>query len=44
VNKVTDELQEGDNVLVKVLDVDQNGRIKLSHKEAVREREAAEIS
>jgi polyribonucleotide nucleotidyltransferase len=43
VNKVTDELQEGDNVLVKVLDVDQNGRIKLSHKEAVREREAAEI-
>ena len=44
VNKVTDELQEGDQVLVKVLDVDQNGRIKLSHKEAVREREAAEIS
>ncbi len=44
VNKVTDELQEGDNVLVKVLDVDQNGRIKLSHKEAIREREAAEIS
>jgi polyribonucleotide nucleotidyltransferase len=44
VNKVTDELQEGDQVLVKVLDVDQNGRIKLSHKEAVREREAAPIS
>ena len=44
VNKVSDELQEGDQVLVKVLDVDQNGRIKLSHKEAVREREAAEIS
>ena len=44
VNKVTDELQEGDQVLVKVLDVDQNGRIKLSHKEAVREREAANIS
>jgi polyribonucleotide nucleotidyltransferase len=43
VNKVSDELQEGDQVLVKVLDVDQNGRIKLSHKEAVREREAAEI-
>ena len=39
VNKVTDELQEGDQVLVKVLDVDQNGRIKLSHKEAVRERD-----
>lgn len=43
VNKVTDELQEGDQVLVKVLDVDQNGRIKLSHKEAVRERAAAQI-
>lgn len=43
VNKVTDELQEGDQVLVKVLDVDQNGRIKLSHKEAVREQAAAQI-
>ena len=42
--KVTDELQEGDQVLVKVLDVDQNGRIKLSHKEAVREREATKLS
>lgn len=39
--KVTDELQEGDRVLVKVLEVDRSGRIKLSHKEAVREREAA---
>jgi polyribonucleotide nucleotidyltransferase len=42
--KVTDELQEGDQVLVKVLEVDRNGRIKLSHKEAIREREAAEQS
>ncbi|MEE8302187.1 MAG: polyribonucleotide nucleotidyltransferase [Candidatus Tectomicrobia bacterium] len=42
--KVTDELQEGDQVLVKVLEVDRNGRIKLSHKEAVREREAAKLS
>jgi polyribonucleotide nucleotidyltransferase len=44
VAKVTDELQEGDQVLVKVLDVDRNGRIKLSHKEAIREREAARLS
>jgi polyribonucleotide nucleotidyltransferase len=44
VAKVTDELQEGDQVLVKVLEVDRNGRIKLSHKEAVREREAANLS
>jgi polyribonucleotide nucleotidyltransferase len=44
VNKVTDELSEGDYILVKVLDVDQNGRIKLSHKEAIRDREATPIS
>jgi polyribonucleotide nucleotidyltransferase len=44
VEKVTDELQEGDQVLVKVLEVDRNGRIKLSHKEAVRERETAKLS
>jgi polyribonucleotide nucleotidyltransferase len=43
-NKVTDEVQEGDRILVKVMEVDRNGRIKLSHKEAIREREAARIS
>jgi polyribonucleotide nucleotidyltransferase len=43
VNKVSDELKEGDHILVKVLDVDQNCRIKLSHKEAVREREAGQL-
>jgi polyribonucleotide nucleotidyltransferase len=44
INKVTDEFQEGDQLLVKVLEVDRNGRIRLSHKEAIREREAAKIS
>jgi polyribonucleotide nucleotidyltransferase len=44
VNKVTDEVQEGDRIIVKVLEVDRNGRIKLSHKEAVRDQEAAKIS
>jgi polyribonucleotide nucleotidyltransferase len=44
VEKVTDELREGDQVLVKVLEVDRSGRIKLSHKEAVREREGTRIS
>lgn len=44
INKVTDEFQEGDQLLVKVLEVDRNGRIRLSHKEAVRDREAAQIS
>ena len=43
VNKVTDEFQEGDQLLVKVLEVDRNGRIRLSHKEAIREREATKI-
>ena len=43
INKVTDEFQEGDQLLVKVLEVDRNGRIRLSHKEAVRDRETAEI-
>ena len=41
VNKVSDEVQEGDRIMVKVLEVDRNGRIKLSHKEAVRDQEAA---
>ncbi len=35
VNKVTDYLQEGQMVKVKVLDVDNRGRIKLSIKEAM---------
>ena len=32
VNKVTDELTEGDTVKVKVLEVDKQGRIRLSMK------------
>jgi polyribonucleotide nucleotidyltransferase len=43
VEKVTDELREGDQVLVKVLEVDRNGRIKLSHKEAIRGRAEAKV-
>lgn len=34
VNKVTDILKEGDEVLVKVLDIDKNGKIALSRKAA----------
>jgi len=37
VNKVTDILQEGDEVLVKVIDIDKNGRIALSRKAALGE-------
>ena len=36
--KVTDALKEGDEVLVKVLEIDRQGKIRLSHKEAMRER------
>jgi polyribonucleotide nucleotidyltransferase len=37
VNKVTDILNEGDEVLVKVIDVDRNGKIALSRKAALGE-------
>ncbi|AWF82539.1 polyribonucleotide nucleotidyltransferase [Microbulbifer sp. A4B17] len=42
VNAVTDYLTEGEKVKVKVLDVDQRGRIKLSIKEAKADAAAAE--
>jgi len=35
VNKVTDVLNEGDEVLVKVISIDRQGKIRLSRKEAV---------
>lgn len=35
--KVTDEIQEGDEVLVKVIEIDKMGKIRLSRKEAMRE-------
>ena len=35
INKVTDVLQEGDEVMVKVLEVDKQGKIRLSRKEAL---------
>jgi polyribonucleotide nucleotidyltransferase len=37
VNKVTDVVKEGDEVLVKVLEVDDNGKIRLSRKAALGE-------
>ena len=39
--KVTDALKEGDEVLVKVLEIDRQGKIRLSHKEAMRDKEKA---
>lgn len=35
VEKVTDVLSEGDEVMVKVLDIDRQGKIRLSRKEAL---------
>ncbi|MBW1707146.1 MAG: S1 RNA-binding domain-containing protein, partial [Deltaproteobacteria bacterium] len=37
VNKVTDVLNEGDEVLVKVLEVNNDGKIRLSRKAALGE-------
>jgi polyribonucleotide nucleotidyltransferase len=39
--KVTDVLQEGEEVLVKVMEVDRTGKIRLSRKDAMREKAAA---
>lgn len=43
VEKVTDLLSEGDMVLVKVLSIDNQGKVKLSRKEALRAPEAAQF-
>jgi polyribonucleotide nucleotidyltransferase len=43
IKSVSDEIQEGDEIKVKVIDVDSQGKVKLSRKEALKE-EAAEVS
>ncbi len=43
VRSVADELREGDEILVKVLDIDPQGRIKLSRKEALKESPGKEL-
>jgi len=42
VNKVTDVLQEGDEVMVKVLEIDRQGKIRLSRKAALAELKETE--
>jgi polyribonucleotide nucleotidyltransferase len=37
VQNVSDELKEGDEVMVKVLEIDRQGKIRLSAKEAARD-------
>jgi polyribonucleotide nucleotidyltransferase len=41
VNKVSDVLKEGDVIMVKVLEVDKQGKIRLSRKEALQAEQAA---
>jgi polyribonucleotide nucleotidyltransferase len=42
VARVTDVVQEGDEVLVKVLEIDKSGKIRLSRREAMRETQQEE--
>ena len=44
VNAVSDYLKEGDVIAVKVLDVDNRGRVKLSVKEVTEEEKAATLA
>jgi len=37
IKNVSDEIQEGDEIKVKVIDVDQQGKVKLSRKEALQD-------
>jgi polyribonucleotide nucleotidyltransferase len=43
IEKVTDVVKEGEEVLVKVLDVDRQGKIKLSRKEALGKKPTIEL-
>ena len=38
VKKVSDVVKENDEMLVKVIDIDDNGRIKLSRKAVLKEK------
>jgi polyribonucleotide nucleotidyltransferase len=42
VQVVSDEVKEGDQILVKVVDVDRQGKIRLSRKEAMPDPKASE--
>lgn len=44
VQNIEDELKEGDEVLVKLIDIDKFGRVKLSRKAALKESEGGDSS
>lgn len=39
INKVSDVVKEGEEILVKCMEIDQEGRINLSRKAVLKERE-----
>ena len=44
IRKVTDVVEEGDEIMVKVLEIDRQGKIRLSHREAMQAESAASES
>ncbi|MBM4255785.1 MAG: polyribonucleotide nucleotidyltransferase [Deltaproteobacteria bacterium] len=44
IRKVTDVVEEGDEIMVKVLEIDRQGKIRLSHREAMQAENAANES
>ena len=40
VAQVTDEVNEGDEIIVKVIEIDKMGKIRLSRKDAMKEQAA----
>ena len=42
VTNVYDEVKEGEEILVKVLEIDRQGKIRLSRKDALREGDGGE--
>ena len=40
VAQVTDEVNEGDEIMVKVIEIDKMGKIRLSRKDAMKEQAA----
>ena len=44
VNKVEDVLNVGDEVMVKVMEIDKQGRINLSRKALLKDEEATEVT
>lgn len=44
IRRVTDVVDEGDEIMVKVLEIDRQGKIRLSHREAMQAEDGSEAS